>query len=195
MRKAVRFFLMAITLSTTMLLAVLVRGQEATPVPEPPAEIQQLDWFIGDWDVASRVKMSDDPEEWLDETAVSSVHPTISGYALLETFTGMLGGAPIEGISVRTYNSNLGKWEQRWLDNTSPGFAEYTGEYADGQFIGTSNRSFKPEDTGGRGEQSGVREIFYDIEEDRFSWRLEVTDDGGETWEPIWYLEYTRTGE
>lgn len=177
------------------LFAIATDAQDATEeamMAEPPAESHQLDWFIGEWEVQSRLKMSDDPEEWLEETVQSTVTPIIGDFALMETYTGTFGGTPIDAVSLRTYNSNIGKWQQRWIDNTSPGFAHYTGEYADGQFIGTSDASFKSEEEGGRGENNGTREVFYDIEDDRFSWRLETTTDGGETWMPVWYLEYTR---
>lgn len=193
MKRLFRFLMIVVSLSASMVFAVLLRAQEDMTAPEPPEEASQMDWFLGDWNIASRVKMSDDPEEWLEETATSTVSSVLGRFAIMETYTGTLGGTPIDAVSIRTYNSNLGKWEQRWLDNTSPGFAEYTGEYADGEFVGVSNRSFKPEAEGGRGETTGVREVFYDIEENRFSWRLETTQDNGETWEPVWYLEYTRT--
>jgi uncharacterized protein DUF1579 len=143
--------------------------------------------------VASKINMGGD--EWMEETLSSTVKPILGGDALMETFTGMLGGAPIDAISIRSYNSTIGKWEQRWLDNTSPGFAEYTGQYADDQFIGYSNRSFQPTTEGGRGVNSGVREVFFNVEADHFSWRLESTQDSGQTWTPLWYLEYMRTAD
>lgn len=160
----------------------------------PTAEEHQLDWFIGDWDVASRLLMDVDADEWLEETVTSTVTPMIGGHALLETFSGTYGGDAFEGMSVRTYNATLGKWEQRWTDISGGGFAEYTGEYnaETGEFIGVSNQSFVPEADGGPGENIGIREVFFNIEPDHFSWRLERTRDGGENWRVIWTLEYTR---
>ncbi|MBC7811251.1 MAG: hypothetical protein H7175_08895, partial [Burkholderiales bacterium] len=60
------------------------------------------------------------------------------------------------------------------------------------EFTGISNQSFVPQDEGGPGQDIGIREVFFDIEADRFSWRLERTTDGGDTWNVIWTLEYTR---
>lgn len=167
---------------------------EETGLPMPTAEQHQLDWFVGDWDVASRLLMDADNDEWLEETVTSTVTPMIGGHALLETFSGTYGGDAFEGISVRTYNATLGKWEQRWTDISGGGFAEYTGEWNDetSEFIAYSNRSFVPEADGGPGAEIGVREVFFNIEQDRFSWRLERTADGGDTWRVIWELEYTR---
>jgi hypothetical protein len=167
---------------------------EETGLPMVTEEEHQMDWFIGEWDVQSRLLMDADADEWLEETVTSTVTPMIGGHALLETFSGTYGGDPLEGMSVRTYNATIGKWEQRWTDTGGGGFAQYTGEWTDdtGEFIAYSNRSFVPEADGGPGEDIGVREIFYNIEQDRFSWRFERTTDGGDTWNVIWELEYTR---
>ena len=192
-QKVVVTFLLIMSLGVFMTLAARAQDGEFAQVPE---ESHQMDWFIGEWEVASRYLVSTDPEEWVEDTVTSTIQPVVGGFALMETFKGTLTGLPIDGLSVRTYNSDLGKWEQRWIDNTgSVGFAEYTGEWneEEGEFTGYSNRSFKPEDQGGRGEEAGTREIFFDIEEDRFSWRLEQSSDGGETWTTVWTLEYTRT--
>jgi hypothetical protein len=74
------------------------------------------------------------------------------------------------------------------------GFANWTGDWHadDNEFIGYSNRAF---DEDGNHNERGAREVFFDIEADRFSWRYEVTEDSGETWEEVWTLEYTRKSE
>jgi hypothetical protein len=38
-----------------------------------------------------------------------------------------------------------------------------------------------------------VRELFFDIENDRFSWKYETSEDGGRTWTLSWSLAYQRT--
>jgi hypothetical protein len=180
-------------LGVFMMVSVKAQGEAVSP----PEEIHQLDWFVGEWEIVSRYLMDEEADEWIEESVVSTVSPIIGGFALLETFTGTFAGTPIDAISVRTFNTNLGKWEQRWLDNTgSVGFAEYTGAWDEetGEFIGYNNRAFKSEEDGGRGVENGSREVFFNIEEDRFSWRWERSTDGGETWTVLWTLEYTRVG-
>jgi hypothetical protein len=195
MSKHKTFLIVLMTLALGVFMTLPANAQDEAV--SPPEEIHQMDWFVGEWEVESRYLIDPEADEWIEESVVSTVSPIIGGFALLETFTGSLGGAPIDAISVRTYNTNLGKWEQRWLDNTNAtGFAEYTGEWNDetGEFIAYSNRSFTPEDEGGRGENNGAREVFFDIEDDRFSWRWETSNDDGETWTVLWTLEYTRVG-
>jgi hypothetical protein len=193
-----------VALFVALFAVTVASAQDATDEPTPEAtpepytlaeEVHQLDFFIGSWDVQSRLLMDADTDEWMEETVTSTVEPIIGGFALLEHFDGTYGGTPIQGVSLRIYNSSIGKWQQRWTDNTSPGFAAYTGQFADGQFIAYADRGYSPEVEGGMDEakQNGLREIFFDIEPDRFSWRLESTSDGGETWTVVWTLEYTRT--
>lgn len=184
-----------VTLLAVLFVVSAASAQEVSPVPAPPAEFHQMDWFIGEWSVVSRYRTSIDPEVWDETTLVSTIRPILDGYALLETFTGPLLSTAYDAISIRTYNPALGKWEQRYLDNSGTGYAEYTGEWNEeaGEFVAYGNRSFKPQSEGGRGELSGAREVFFDIEDDRFSWRWETSSDGGETWSVVWTLEYTRT--
>jgi hypothetical protein len=181
----------------SLFAAAIVSAQEATPeeTPEPytlAEESHQLDWFIGAWSVDSRYLLDPATEEWFEETVTSTIEPIIGGFALMERYTGTFAGTPIDAVSIRTYNSAIGKWQQRWLDNTSPGFAAYTGQYADGEFIAYADRGYSPEIEGGTEKETGAREIFFDIEADRFSWRWETTADGGATWTTVWTLEYTR---
>src|SRR5579872_5928455 len=105
---------------------------DTLPIPAPPAEARQLDWFIGEWDVMSRMRISTDPEKWADDSVTSTVTPILARYALMETFSGTLGGQALEGVSIRTYNTTINRWEQRWLDTTRSAFAEYTGDFKDG---------------------------------------------------------------
>jgi Protein of unknown function (DUF1579) len=166
---------------------------EATAVPYTlPEEAHQLDWFIGTWNVQSRYLNDPATDQWIEDRVSSTITPIIGGFALQERYTGTFAGTPIDAISIRAYNATIDKWEQRWLDNTSPGFAEYTGEYKDGMFFGYSNRGYSPEIEGGAVKERGTREVFFNIMPDQFSWRLETTTDSGKTWTVVWTLEYTR---
>jgi hypothetical protein len=56
-------------------------------------------------------------------------------------------------------------------------------------FTGHPNRVLNDD---GSLKDSAAREMFYDIEADRFSWKYERTEDGGKSWRAIWTLAYTR---
>lgn len=190
--KLVEFALVIIGLGA---LVMTVHAQDETtnaPLPEPDAAMQELGWFIGEWDVVSRMLMDADNDEWLEEE-LRTVHTyELGGHLIFEHFFGPLGGAPFEAWSLRTYDVNTGIWQQRWVD-TSPGhFAHWQGSFdaEANTFTGYAARFL--DDRGNIEGSVAVREIFDNITDESFSWRFERTNDGGETWFVTWTLEYTR---
>jgi hypothetical protein len=167
----------------------MLSAQETTTneLPPPDEHMKEMEWFIGEWDVVSRMLMADG--QWMEENVSSINTYVLNGHVILENFVGPLGGEPFEAWSLRKYNPVKGKWEQRWVDTSASGFADWTGSYADDQFIGHANRTLNED---GTIKASAVREVFYNITEDSFSWKFETTEDGGETWTETWTLEYTR---
>lgn len=91
-------------------------------VTEKIAEMTQLDWFVGEWDIQSRMLMNPETEQWVDDTCASTITKVAGGHGLLETFDGTINGEAFNGISLRTFNKTFGKWQQRWLDNNTPAF-------------------------------------------------------------------------
>jgi hypothetical protein len=159
-------------------------------LPEPPTEMTQLDWFLGRWDVVSKSK--NQKGDWLEE-AMGSEHSTIlGGHVILEHFWGQMMGKPFEAWSLRKFNPAEDRWEQRWVDTTPGGFADWTGHWDEEarEFTGNPNRVLTPE---GTLMPEAVRELFFDIENDRFSWKYETSEDGGRTWTLSWSLAYQRT--
>lgn len=159
-------------------------------LPEPPEKMAELDWFLGRWDVVSRSKAQDD--EWKEELVSADHSLILGGHVILEHFQGPLMGKPFEAWSLRKFNPAEMRWEQRWVDTTPGGFADWTGHWNDStrEFTGHPNRVLTPN---GEVETEAVREVFFDIENDQFSWRYEVTDDGGSSWTSTWLLDYLRS--
>lgn len=156
----------------------------------PPADagMRQLDWFLGDWQAESRYDLGED-KGWLQETIKAIHKPVLGGHVILEHFIGPVFDGPFEAWSLRKYNPGEDRWEQRWVDTTPGGFADWTGHYSEGQFVGHPNRTLNED---GSVKEKALRETFYDIERDRFSWKLEKTTDQGKTWALVWSIEYTR---
>jgi hypothetical protein len=148
----------------------MLSAQETTTneLPPPDEHMKEMEWFIGEWDVVSRMLMADG--QWIEENVSSINTYVLNGHVILENFVGPLGGEPFEAWSLRKYNPVKGKWEQRWVDTSA-------------------NRTLNED---GTIKASAVREVFYNITEDSFSWKFETTEDGGETWTETWTLEYTR---
>lgn len=176
---------------SAMLITSAQEGEMTTDLPAPAAEMNQLDWFIGEWDIKSRMLMNAEADEWLEEDLRSTHTYEMGGHIVFEHFFGPLGGEPFEAWSIRKYNSQNSTWQQRWFDTSSPGVAEWQGTMQeDGTFIGYAKR-FLDTDGNIAGDEA-VREVFDNITPDQFSWRYEATSDGGQTWQVQWTLEYVR---
>ncbi len=162
------------------------------PIQQLPAAadtMQQLDWFIGQWDVLSRSLQADGT--WLEETVTAEHTYILGGHVIFEHFFGPLFGEPFEAWSLRKFNPQADQWEQRWVDTSPGGFADWTGQWdaAARTFTGYANRGRNAD---GTLSEKAAREVFFDIEADRFQWQYERTADAGQTWEIAWTLTYTR---
>jgi hypothetical protein len=164
-------------------------GDLATPEPQ----MQDLSWFIGDWDVHSHMLLDADKDQWIDEDLHTHHTYELGGNLIFEHFGGPLGGTPFEAWSLRKFNSNTGNWEQRWVDVSPGGFANWMGRWnADTKtFTGYAMRYI--DDNFKLTGDKGAREIFSNITDSGFDWRYEQTSDGGKTWKVTWTLKYTRS--
>ncbi|MBL8162484.1 MAG: DUF1579 family protein [Anaerolineae bacterium] len=184
--------MVALTLSAAATLAQDDSSFSGGALPEPDAHMQDLSWFIGEWEVHSRMQVNADTDEWVEED-LRTVHTyELGGNIIFEHFGGPLGGTPFEAWSLRKYNVNTGNWEQRWVDVSPGGFANWLGRWdaETNTFMGYAMR-FIDNDFNLTGE-TGAREVFDNITEDGFDWRYEQTSDSGETWAVTWTLEYRR---
>jgi hypothetical protein len=154
-------------------------------VGEPQPQIKQMSWFIGEWEIESRIRNKEG--DWAEDVCYSSVEPILGGHALQERFWGTLGGETIDAMSMRTYNENAERWEQAWLDTSGHRIAVFYGEWDGEKFVGKSRDTVENPDSERR-----VREVFFNIEKDRFSWKLEMINKDNPDWTPVWTLEYVR---
>jgi hypothetical protein len=187
----------AILMIALVITAASVLAQDDTSftggdLPESDPHMQDLSWFIGDWDVHSHMLLDAETDEWIDEDLKTQHTYEMGGNLIFEHFGGPLGGTPFEGWSLRKFNPTTGNWEQRWADVAPGGFANWMGRW-DAEtktFTGYAQRFIDNEFnlTG----DTGAREIFDNITEDGFDWRYEQTSDGGKTWTVSWTLMYRR---
>jgi hypothetical protein len=181
---------MIIALISLVVLAAGAMVFAQDDLPEADAGMQEMDWFIGEWNVESRMLMDAEADEWLEESLTTEHTYDLGGHVIIERFYGPLGGEPFEALSIRKYNPATGKWMQRWMDTSTGPILSWEGQMEGDEFIGYS--TFFLDDEGNIAGDNAVREIFYNITEDSFDWRYEQTQDGGETWTVAWELVYTR---
>ena len=143
-------------------------------------EASQFDFWLGSWDCHS---------SYHDSLGVD--HP----YTVHNTITKELGGCVIEenfdgssiglvGRSLSVYNTDLGKWQQTWVDNNGS-YMDFIGEFVDG--VMTLGRTVTKD-----GVTYTQRMRFTEITDSSFIWFWERSDDGGESWKIQWRLDYER---
>jgi len=138
-----------------------------------PLEAHQFDFWLGEWEAA-----------WGDgERGTNVVRAVLDDAVILENFDGR-PGTPLIGMSVSVYHPALGKWQQTWVDNQG-GYLDFVGEFATGQMV--LQRSATRQ-----GQTFWQRMVWYNIEREQFDWNWERSDDGGQTWQVMWQIHYTR---
>lgn len=150
-----------------------------------------MDWFLGTWEVVSRSLNKEG--EWGEEVLRAEHTSILGGHAIFEHMDGRLMDQQFEAWSIRKFNPQETRWEQRWVDTTPGGFADWTGNWHNDNstFVGHPNRAITPDGLA----DDAVREVFFDINDDRFSWKYETSENAGTDWTMKWSLEYTRAND
>jgi tetratricopeptide (TPR) repeat protein len=141
-------------------------------------EFRQFDFWLGDWDVTSTADGS--------QQGTSHISKEMGGCVLWENWTA--GGGINFGKSYNTYNINLHRWEQYWVDNTA-GTIFFYGNLKNGvmdywtddvpQVNGTSLRRHLQ---------------FFNLPEGKVRQFSQGSTDGGKTWNVEYDLTYSKHG-
>lgn len=149
--------------------------QNAAPCRGP--EFAQFDFWVGDWNVASAANGT--------HRGTSHVSKEMGGCVVWENWTS--AGSPYFGKSYNTWNVNLKRWEQYWVD-TSAGVMFFHGELKNG--IMDYWTDDVPQATGG----TLLRHLqFFHLGPDKVRQFSQGSTDGGKTWHTEYDLIYTRT--
>ena len=188
LRKFVIGFLAAIVASLAMGGVAQPRQMQIQPGPDSPvsvrhanapAELQQLEFLIGDWSVALVV--------YRDERKLAYEarwHNTwiVDGFAIMQEWRDPNSA----GAEFRTYNSETGRWEGRNFYSGMNTWTESDGAFANGEFV-VETQTMGPE-----GASLG-RERYFDIQPDSFRMVATRSLDGGHTWSaPTYEMVCTR---
>lgn len=143
---------------------VLVSAASAqTPLPAPPAEARQFDFWIGEWEVYS-------PDG--RKAGENRIEKMAGDWGLLENWTGAGG---YTGMSLNTWMSQKKQWKQFWIG--LGGALELVGGLNDkgemvlsGQATGPNGKEFRQRITWTPHPDGTVRQHW------------EQSDDDGKTW-------------
>ncbi|WP_348261366.1 hypothetical protein P8935_16370 [Telmatobacter sp. DSM 110680] len=145
--------------------------------PCEDAEFRQFDFWIGDWDVASA---SDGTHQ-----GSSHVAKEMDGCVIWENWTS--AGGPYFGKSYNTWNVNLKRWEQYWVDNAA-GVIFFHGGIKDGVMDYWTDDVPLP--TGG----TLLRHLqFFNLGPDKVRQFSQGSNDGGKNWHVEYDFIYTKS--
>jgi len=146
----------------------------AAPCEDP--EFRQFDFWVGDWDVTSTGDSI--------QRGTSHISREMGGCVIWENWTS--AGSPYFGKSYNTYNVNLHRWEQYWVDN-SAGTIFFYGNLKDGVMDYWTDDVPQP-----NGEKLRRHLQFFNLSQDTVRQFRQGSTDGGNTWNVEYDLTYHR---
>lgn len=147
----------------------------AAPCEDTP-ENRQFDFWLGDWDVVS--------SQGGPQQGTSHISKEMGGCVIWENWTSL--GGPYFGKSYNTYNPNLHRWEQYWVDN-SAGVTFYQGNLKDGVMDYWTDDIPQP-----NGTRSRFHLQFFNLGPDKVRQFSQASTDGGKTWNVQYDFIYNR---
>lgn len=155
--------------------ADLDTGRLAAPHPDAPPEMAQFAFLVGEWDC--KLTSLNGQGQRVESTGRWVGYYTLGGYAFQDDWYAASGS---RGTTWRSYHPFKKKWVNTWLmanTDRAPGFAEgwFYGTWQDGEMRLQASGS----DTIG---DFVDRIVFTEIEKDSFTWKMDRSYDGGESW-------------
>ena len=133
-----------------------------------------LDFWIGKWNAT-----------WEGGHAINTISKVLDEKVIHEEFIQDKGSSPLlHGRSWSVFNPVTNSWAQTWVDNQGA-YLDFKGDYVNGNFV--FSRTFE-----NKGKTISQRMVFHDIKADSFSWDWESSADGGQTWNNLWKINYTK---
>lgn len=167
------------------------------PNPQAPEELAQFAFLIGTWRCESKIKRPDGeytthPAEWIGRYI-------LDGYVIADEFRqfGPNGELTQLGETYRAYDAASGSWVMRWHDALTASWLDLGPADLGGVQVSDSSITFRhrvPPDlpTELFPPHALFRVSFSDISGDHFTWRAEVSRDGGGEWEQVQVIEAYR---
>ena len=158
-----------------------------TSVVEARGATHDFDFFMGKWKVRNRWlrKRLAGSDEWEEFEARSVARPLLDGLGNEDEFRTDHAGGFI-GMSFRFFDPKSERWSIYWADTRRPGVLDppVLGAFSDD--IGV----FQGEDTF-EGRPILVRFIWSRTTTGTPRWEQAFSEDGGETWETNWIMDFT----
>jgi tetratricopeptide (TPR) repeat protein len=155
---------------------VLLNQVKHNASPCEDAEFKQFDFWLGDWDVASAADGV--------HRGSSHISKEMGGCVVWENWTS--AGSPYFGKSYNTWNPNLKRWEQYWVDNTA-GVMFFHGNRKDNVMDYWTDNVPQPD-----GSKLLRHLQFFNLGADKVRQFSQGSTDEGKTWHTEYDFIYTR---
>lgn len=165
------------------------------PEQQTSSAARAFDFWLGDWTLRQRI-WSGDGNDFEPYPAENQVRLIQDGGAVVENFEGharffwlgMDEPAPMRGVSVRVYYPQARKWRIFWMDTLDPKFGPpFSGGFSGdvGEFLLTDRPAGIP--------PSRIR--FERQIDGSVDWQLALRTPDGESWQPLWFIDFQRVAE
>ena len=148
---------------------------------------RDFDFWMGNWKVHNRYlrERLKGSSEWVEFEATSVARPLLDGLGNEDEFRTDHDGGFI-GMSFRFYDPEKDQWAIYWADTRRPGLLDAP---VFGSFSGDVG-IFEGDDTF-EGRPIRMRFIWSGITTPTPRWEQAFSEDGGETWETNWIMDFT----
>jgi len=144
--------------------------------PDAPPETAQFGFLVGAWSCKTRGM---DPDGTMQDGPDASWtgYYILDGWAIQDDWVSPgQDGKLFRGTNVRSFNPQIGKWDNRWLPSGSLQWKYFEAEKVGETMVMTG------EGTDGTEQSFLDRNTFHEIETDSWKWRKDRSFDGGESW-------------
>jgi len=155
--------------------------------PNAPPQTAQLEFFVGEWDLTTKNLQPDG--SFVEGRARSTVHWALDGFVLQDDYRALdaQGRVVFRGTSLRSYDVVQGRWTITWVMANIAGHTQISARMNEKGELVMEGKGHDP--YGDFLEKAR----YYDISEDRYSFDLARSYDGGSTWlDDFGHIEATR---
>ena len=162
-----------------------------TSAVETKGTARDFDFWMGTWRVQNRRvrERLEGSDEWDEFESTVVARPILDGLGNEDEFrTDYAGG--FTGMSFRFFDPEQKRWSIYWADTRRSGELDPP---VLGGFDGDTG-VFEGDDTF-EGRPIRVRFLWSGVTTPTPRWEQAFSEDGGETWETNWVMDFTRTGD
>ncbi len=136
-----------------------------------PEEMKRVEAMNGKYAVKFYYKVDPMSPDWTETEATAVLSSVLGGAAQKMEFEGQMMGMPFSGIGITSYDRETEKWQTTWVDSMGARISMYTGDFEDGKMV------VEGEDLG-QGMVFQSRLTTYNITDEGFDWKYEMSMDG-----------------